>query len=66
MFNQNAGLANLQNYANLIGTPMAGTTTQTAPGAKSGGLQGALGGAATGSGLGKWGAAAGGLIGLFS
>jgi len=66
MFNQNAGLANLQNYANLIGTPMAGTTTQTAPGEKSGGLQGALGGAATGSALGPWGAAAGGLIGLFS
>ena len=66
MFNQNAGLANLQNYANLIGTPMAGTTTQTAPGAKSGGLQGALGGAAAGSALGPWGAAAGGLIGLFS
>ena len=65
-FNQNAGLANLQNYSNLIGSPIAGTTTQTAPGAQSGGLQGALGGAAAGSALGPWGMAGGALLGLFS
>ena len=64
-FNQNASLANLQNYSNLIGSPIAGTTTQTAPGAQGGGLQGALGGAATGyAALGPWGAAGGALLGL--
>jgi hypothetical protein len=65
-FNQNANLANLQNYSNLIGSPIAGTTTQTAPGAKSGGLQGALGGAAAGSVFGPYGALIGGTLGLFS
>ena len=65
-FNQNANLANLQNYSNLIGSPIAGTTTQTAPGAKSGGLQGALGGAAAGSAFGPYGALIGGALGLFS
>ena len=65
-FNQNANLANLQNYSNLIGSPIAGTTTQTAPGAKSGGLQGALGGAAAGSTFGPYGALIGGALGLFS
>jgi hypothetical protein len=51
-FNQNANLANLQNYANLIGSPIAGTQTVTQPGAKSNLLMGILGagaGAMTGN-----------------
>lgn len=42
-FNQNANLANLQNYANLIGSPIAGTQTVTQPGAQSNPLMGLLG-----------------------
>ena len=44
-FNQNANLANLQNYANLIGSPIAGTQTVTQPGAQSNPLMGLLGAA---------------------
>ena len=44
-FNQNANLANLQNYANLIGSPIPGTQTTTQPGAKSNPLLGLLGAA---------------------
>ena len=44
-FNQNANLANLQNYSNLIGSPIAGTQTTTQPGAKSNPLLGLLGAA---------------------
>jgi hypothetical protein len=50
-FNQNANLANLQNYANLIGSPIPGTQTTTQPGAKSNPLMGLLGaGLAIGTG----------------
>ena len=50
-FNQNANLANLQNYANLIGSPIAGTQTTTQPGAQSNPLMGLLGaGAAVAAG----------------
>ena len=42
-FNQNANLANLQNYANIIGSPIAGTQTVTQPGAESNPLMGLLG-----------------------
>ena len=44
-FNQNANLANLQNYANLIGSPIPGTQTTTQPGARSNPLLGLLGAA---------------------
>jgi len=44
-FNQNANLANLQNYSNLIGSPIPGTQTVTQPGAKSNPLLGLLGAA---------------------
>tara|TARA_R110002124_G_scaffold119156_2_gene276937 strand:- start:5052 stop:5876 length:825 start_codon:yes stop_codon:yes gene_type:complete len=44
-FNQNANLANLQNYSNLIGSPIPGTQTTTQPGAKSNPLLGLLGAA---------------------
>lgn len=50
-------------YASQSGTSTTtGTTTQKAPG---GGIGGALGGAAAGSAFGPWGAAIGGLAGLF-
>jgi len=50
-FNQNANLANLQNYANIIGSPIAGTQTVTQPGAQSNPLMGLLGaGAAVAAG----------------
>jgi hypothetical protein len=66
-FNQNANLANLQNYANLIGSPIPGTQTTTGPGTRSGGIQGALGGAGTGYAIGGLpGAAIGGLLGAFA
>ena len=51
-FNQNANLANLQNYSNIIGSPIAGTQTVTQPGAESNLLMGLLGagaGAMTGN-----------------
>ena len=44
-FNQNANLANLQNYANLIGNPIPGMQTTTQPGARSNPLLGLLGAA---------------------
>lgn len=44
-FNQNANLANLQNYSNLIGSPIPGTQTTTQPGARSNPLLGLLGAA---------------------
>ena len=44
-FNQNANLANLQNYSNLIGSPIPGTQTTTQPGAQSNPLLGLLGAA---------------------
>jgi hypothetical protein len=66
-FNQNANLANLQNYANLIGSPIPGMQTTTGPGTQSGGIQGALGGAGTGYAIGGLpGAAIGGLLGAFA
>ena len=68
-FNQNASLANLQNYSNLIGSPIAGTQTTTGPGTQSGGVQGAAGAAGLASALGMtnpYGLAAAGLAGLFS
>ena len=43
--NQNANLANLQNYANLIGNPIPGMQTTTQPGARSNPLLGLLGAA---------------------
>ena len=63
-FNQNANLANLQNYANLIGNPIPGMQTTTQPGARSNPLLGLLGaaggfmsggprGAASGFGIGN-------------
>ncbi len=68
-FNQNANLANLQNYSNLIGSPIAGTQTTTGPGTQSGGLQGAAGAAGLASALGVTNPlylGAAGLAGLFS
>lgn len=50
-FDQNASLVNLQNYANLIGSPIPGMTTQTKPTARTNPLMGLLGaGLAIGTG----------------
>jgi len=44
-FDQNASLVNLQNYANLVGSPIPGMTTQTKPTARTNPLLGLLGAA---------------------